>query len=228
MANKNLKTAFIRPINGTRKNQQIEVLFNPAEYSIEKGNTFQSTALPGMGTPVTQFVAGNADSLTMELYFDTYTKSSRHGTVTQREDVRNYTRRIANLMEIDSQLHAPPIVEFTWGPPIGTPEGIQFTGIIEKVSQKFTYFLDDGTPVRATLSVTFKEYKTVQQQLEEMARQSTDRTKHREVREGDALWLYASEEYNDPDQWRVIADRNRLENPRILVPGTALELPPLS
>lgn len=227
MANKNLKTAFIRPINGTRRNQQIEVLFNPAEYSIEKGNTFQSTALPGMSTPVTQFVTGNADTLTMELYFDTYTKSSRHGTVTQREDVRNYTRRIANLMEIDSELHAPPIVEFTWGPPIGTPEGIQFTGIIEKISQKFTYFLDDGTPVRATLSVTFKEYKTVRQQLEEMARQSTDRTKRKEVHDGDALWLYANEEYGDPDLWRVIADKNQLENPRILVPGTELELPPL-
>jgi contractile injection system tube protein len=227
MANKNLKTAFIRPINGSRKNEQIEVLFNPAEYSIEKGNTFQSTALPGMGTPVTQFVTGNADTLTMELYFDTYSKSSRHGTVTQREDVRNYTRKIANLMEIDSQLHAPPIVEFVWGPPLGTPDGIEFTGTIEKISQKFTFFLDDGTPVRATLSVTFKEYKTVQQQLEEMARQSTDRTKHKEVKEGEALWIYASEEYNDPDQWRVIADRNLIENPRILVPGTALELPPL-
>jgi hypothetical protein len=227
MANKNLKTAFIRPINGSRKNEQIEVLFNPAEYSIEKGNTFQSTALPGMGTPVTQFVTGNADTLSMELYFDTYAKSSRHGTVTQREDVRNYTRRITNLMEIDSQLHAPPIVEFVWGPPLGTPQGIQFTGTIEKISQKFTFFLDDGTPVRATLSVTFKEYKTVQQQLEEMARQSTDRTKHKEVKQGEALWLYASEEYNDPDQWRVIADRNLIENPRILVPGTTLELPPL-
>jgi hypothetical protein len=227
MANKNLKTAFIRPINGSRKNEQIEVLFNPAEYSIEKGNTFQSTALPGMGTPVTQFVTGNADTLSMELYFDTYAKSSRHGTVTQREDVRNSTRRITNLMEIDSQLHAPPIVEFVWGPPLGTPQGIQFTGTIEKISQKFTFFLDDGTPVRATLSVTFKEYKTVQQQLEEMARQSTDRTKHKEVKQGEALWLYASEEYNDPDQWRVIADRNLIENPRILVPGTTLELPPL-
>jgi hypothetical protein len=227
MANKNLKTAFIRPINGSRKNEQIEVLFNPAEYSIEKGNTFQSTALPGMGTPVTQFVTGNADTLSMELYFDTYAKSSRHGTVTQREDVRNYTRRITNLMEIDSQLHAPPIVEFVWGPPLGTPQGIQFTGTIEKISQKFTFFLDDGTPVRATLSVTFKEYKTVQQQLEEMARQSTDRTKHKEVKQGEAPWLYASEEYNDPDQWRVIADRNLIENPRILVPGTTLELPPL-
>jgi hypothetical protein len=229
MATKNLKTAFIKPINGSlaRQNKTFEVLFNPAEYSIEKGNTFQSTALPGLSAPVTQFVTGNADTLSMELYFDTYAKSSRHGTVTLREDVRNYTRPIANLMEIDPELHAPPICEFTWGPPLGSPEGIQFRGIIEKVSQKFTYFLDDGTPVRATLNVTFKEYKTIEQQLGEMKLQSADRTKRREFKEGEAVWSLAHQEYGDPGLWRVIADRNGLENPRIVAPGTALELPPL-
>lgn len=228
MATKNLKTAFIRPLNGSRGGQTLEVLFNPTEYSIEKGNTFQSTALPGLPTPVTQFVNGNADTLTMELYFDTYAKSSRHGTVVQREDVRKYTRRVSNLMEIDPELHAPPVVEFIWGPPLGSPEGIQFAGIIERVTQKFTYFLDDGTPVRATLNVTFKEYKTVQQQLAEMKRQSADRTKRREFKEGDALWLLAQEEYGDPGLWRVIADHNDLENPRLVAPGAELELPPLT
>jgi len=228
VASKDLKPAFIRPINGCHANKPFEVLFNPAEYSIEKGNTFQSTSLPGLATPVTQFVTGNADTLTMELYFDTYAKSSRHGNVKQKEDVRNYTRKIANLMEIDPTLHAPPICEFTWGPPLGTPEGIQFKGIIEKVSQKFTYFLDDGTPVRATLNVTFKEYKTVEQQLAELRCQSADRTKRREFKEGDAVWLFASAEYGDPEKWRVIANHNQLDNPRLVAPGTALELPPLS
>ena len=228
MSTKNLKTAYICPVNGQHKGTRFEVLFNPAEYSIEKGNTFQSTSLPGLATPVTQFVTGNADTLSMELYFDTYAKSSRHPNVVQREDVRNYTRKIANLMEIDPTLHAPPIVEFTWGPPLGTPEGIQFQGILEKVSQKFTFFLDDGTPVRATLSVSFKEYKTVKQQLDEMKYQSADRTKRREVKDGEALWLFAAAEYGDPEKWRVIADHNQIENPRIVVPGTQLELPPLS
>ena len=227
MATKNLKTAFIRPLDGKYANEEFEVLFNPAEYSIEKGNTFQSTSLPGLATPVTQFVTGNADTLSMELYFDTYAKSSRHGTVTLREDVRKYTRKIANLMEIDPILHAPPVCEFTWGPPLGTPEGIQFAGIIEKVSQKFTYFLDDGTPVRATLNVTFKEYKTIKQQLAEIGKQSPDRTKLRVFKDGDALWLFANAEYVDPGLWRVIADHNGLENPRLIAPGTALELPPL-
>jgi nucleoid-associated protein YgaU len=226
MATKNLKTAYIRPVNGRFAGKVIEVLFNPAEYSIEKGNTFQSTSLPGLSTPVTQFVTGNADTLSMELYFDTYAKSSRHGTVTKREDVRNYTRKIANLMEIDPTLHAPPVCEFTWGPPLGTPKGLQFAGIIEKVSQKFTYFLDDGTPVRATLNLTFKEYKTVRDQLEQLGRESADRTKRRTFKEGDALWFFAHEEYGDPQMWREIADCNSLENPRIIAPGTELELPP--
>ena len=227
MASKDLKRAYILPINGSHRGVRYEVLFNPAEYSIEKGNTFQSTSLPGLATPVTQFVTGNADTLSMELYFDTYAKSSRHGNVTLKEDVRNYTRPIANLMEIDPELHAPPICEFIWGPPIGTPEGLEFRGILEKCSQKFTYFLDDGTPVRATLSVSFKEYKTVEQQLSEMKQQSADRTKLREFKEGDAIWLYASNEYGDPEKWRVIADHNQLDNPRLVAPGTKLELPPL-
>jgi hypothetical protein len=227
VATKDLKRAYIQPVNGANAGTPYEVLFNPAEYSIDKGNTFQSTSLPGLATPVTQFVTGNADTLTMDLYFDTYSASSRHGEVTLREDVRNYTRKIANLMEIDSTLHAPPICEFIWGPPIGTPQGLEFRGILEKCTQKFTYFLDDGTPVRATLSVTFKEYKTVEQQLSEMKRQSADRTKLREFKDGDAVWLYAAREYGDPEKWRVIADHNQLENPRLVAPGTQLELPPL-
>jgi len=226
---KNLKTALICPVNGKRAGKEFKVLFNPAEYSIEKGNTFQSTALPGLANPVTQFVNGNADTLTMELYFDTYAKSSRHGDeVVQREDVRKYTRRITDLMEIDAHLHAPPVVEFIWGPPLSTREGFQFKGIIERVTQKFTYFLEDGTPVRATLSVTFKEYKPVATQLAELKLQSADRTKRRVFKEGDAIWLLAHQEYNDPGLWRVIADHNDLENPRFVAPGTELELPPLT
>ena len=225
----NLKVAYISPINGDLAGQQFQVLFNPAEYSIEKGNTFQSTSLPGLATPVTQFVTGNADTLSMELYFDTYAKSSRHDSShIKGEDVRKYTRPIANLMEIDRHLHAPPICEFTWGVPLGRFEGFQFTGIIEKVSQRFTFFLDDGTPVRATLNVTFKEYKTVKEQLEDLDLQSADRTKRREIKEGDSIWFLAHEEYGDPARWREIAKHNGLENPRIVAPGTQLELPPLT
>jgi hypothetical protein len=228
MASKDLKIAYINPTNGRQKSKPIEVLFNPAEYTLERGNTYQSTSLPGLATPVTQFVTGNADTLSMELFFDTYARSSRHSNVQQGEDVRKYTSKLAALLDVDSTLHAPPIVQFIWGPPIGSPVGFQFTAIIEKLTQKFTLFDSDGVPLRATLNVTFKEYKTVQDQLEEIGRQSADRTELVVATEGTPLWAHAYEAFGDPAQWRVIAAQNGLPNPRILEPGTELEVPPLA
>jgi contractile injection system tube protein len=227
MALNNLKTAYIEALEGKLQGQPIEVLFNPAEYSIEKSNQYQSTNIPGLATPVSQFVSGNADTLTMELFFDTYSPSSRHRAVQPHEDVRKYTRRLADLLNIDPALHAPPVCQFVWGPPLGSPEGIQFKAIIERLTQKFTMFLDDGTPVRATLNVTFKEYKTVAEQLKEVGRESSDRTKRRIVKEGDSLWMFAAEEYGDARLWREIARENRLMNPLELIPGTELVIPAL-
>jgi hypothetical protein len=224
---KNLKVAYIEPQNGRQAGTRIEVLFNPAEYSIEKGNTYQSTSLPGLATPVSQFVTGNADTLSMELFFDTYSPSSRHTSVRAGQDVRDFTRPLSSLLDVDPDLHAPPIVRFIWGPPLGSPEGLHFTATIEKLSQRFTMFLDDGTPVRATLNVTFKEYKTVEEQLQEIGRESADRSKRHTLKDGDSLWFLAAQSYNDPEEWRAIAVKNRIENPRILAPGQQIEIPPL-
>jgi len=58
MAKSDLKMAYIQAINGRNKNKPIEVLFNPAEYTIEKGNKYQSTPIPGLATPfISSFTA---------------------------------------------------------------------------------------------------------------------------------------------------------------------------
>jgi hypothetical protein len=222
-----LKLAFILPVTGRFANVPIPVLFNPSEYTIEKGNTYQSTTLPGMATPVSQFVAGNADTLSMELFFDTYSPSLRKHFVPPRSDVRIFTRPIAELLEIDSTIHAPPVVRFVWGAPLGSPLGLHFKAIIERFSQRFTMFLDDGTPVRAIVNITFKEYKTVSDQLAELALESADRTTLRTIKEGDSLWYLAAENYGDSEQWRAIAEANDIENPRLLSAGRQIEIPPL-
>jgi Contractile injection system tube protein/LysM domain len=206
-----LEKAFIKPLEGTRKDRRIEVLFNPGEYSIEKSNQYQSTSLPGVATPITQFVSGNASTLTLDLFFDSYEKG---------EDVRNYTNKFTDLLKIDSQLHAPPICEFHWGM-------LVFKATIEKISQKFTLFLDSGIPVRATLNTSFKEYKTITEQPQEEARQSADRTKQRILQEGDNLLLLANREYGDPSFWREIARANQIDNPRLVEIGRELIVPSL-
>jgi nucleoid-associated protein YgaU len=40
--------------------------------------------------------------------------------------------------------------------------------------------------------------------------------------------MLADREYHDPGEWRLIADTNNIENPRLLEVGSNIRLPPLS
>jgi LysM repeat protein len=109
---------------------------------------------------------------------------------------------------------------FVWGAYV-------FPCLIERASKKFTMFLPTGIPVRATLSVTLREYVDPHLLTKGTPLSSPDRTKNRVIKQGDSLWLLAAQEYGDPTQWRAIADANHLANPRILEPGTEIVIPPL-
>jgi nucleoid-associated protein YgaU len=207
------EVAYIEPLLGSYKGIRSKVSFNPAEYSLQKGNQFSSTPLPGLSNPIVSFVNGDADVLTMDLFFDTYTDK-------ESADVRDETGKIAVLLDIDPVLHAPPPVLFVWG-------RLRFKAVIERLSQRFTMFREDGIPVRATLNVTFKEYKTIEDQLNPKPNESSDWSKRRTVVEGDRLCLIAAIEYEDAAVWRTIADANDIDNPRLLEPGTEILLPPL-
>jgi len=202
--------------------EPIEAMYNPKEFTIETRNQFQITAIPGLPTPITQFVSGEAQKLSLDLFFDSYEK---------KDDVRKLTGKVLKLIKIDKKLHAPPICKFTWGgKPIAgdTPgEKNEFLGVIDSITQKFTMFHESGIPVRATLTLSISEYQTIQQQLEELDLQSADHTKHIIFKQGDSLWLLANEEYGDSSYWRTIANANNIDNPRHIKPGTELNFPPL-
>jgi nucleoid-associated protein YgaU len=88
-------------------------------------------------------------------------------------------------------------------------------------------FLSIGIPVRATLTVTFKEYITPEQQILENPLQSADHTKKHLVMERETLSSIAAQEYGDPKQWRPIAKANNIDNPKVLETGQLLTIPPL-
>ena len=207
------EVAYIEPLLGALKGVRAKVIFNPAEYSIQKGNQFSNAPLPGLSNPIASFVNGDADVLTMDLFFDTYTNMGS-------SDVRLETDKIAVLLEIDPQLHAPPPVKFVWGP-------LRFKAVLERLTQRFTMFREDGVPVRATLNVTFKEYRTIEDQLSPKPNESSDWSKRRIIAQHDRLCLIAAIEYEDAAEWRVIADANDIDNPRLLEPGREILLPPL-
>jgi nucleoid-associated protein YgaU len=196
------------------------VQFNPPEYTLAKAAQIAEIAIPGIDAPVLQFVRGQTQTLALELFFDTTRAGS---TLTKVVDVRLLTNMVAQLGRIQPNTHAPPRVRFIWG------LGLSFRAIVDNVQQKFTLFNPAGIPVRATLAVSFKEYKTLEEQLKELNLQSSDHTKRRVIRRGDTLSRIAFEEYGDAAQWRAIADhednRDVIGDLRRLTPGAELAIP---
>ncbi|MEK0313959.1 CIS tube protein [Cohnella sp. 56] len=191
--------------------ETVDVLFNPGEYVLQAGNSYSWHSVPGLQSPIAQFVSGEATTLTMDLFFDTYEKGT---------DVRTHTSKISGLLQVDSDLHAPPLCRFVWG-------SLNFKGVAEKVSQRFTMFLDTGIPVRATLNVTLRAVLGMTEQYQQVPRQSADRTKQKTLKQDEQLWMLAAEEYEDPSKWRAIAEANGIDNPRRLPAGRKLTIPRL-
>ena len=194
----------------------IDVQFNPKELTFNKGAQIAEIAIPGIDSPILQFVRGQNEKLTLELFFDT----TREGMGESATDVKKSTDQIYQLVKIQSKTHAPPRIRFIWGP-------FKFVAVAESVQRKFTLFNPSGIPLRATVAVTFRKYKTLEEQISEMNLQSSDHTRRRMVQRGETLSGIAAEEYGDPGAWRYIAQKNGIANPRKLVPGSVLKIPPL-
>lgn len=222
MAKPQLEKATITVLDGSDKDKVVTVLFNPTEYSFDRANSYKATVIPGLGSPIIQFVNGECDALSMELFLDDFTDVEGPTSLRQKEKdpVAKRLKAISKLLEIDRDLHAPPPVRFNWGP-------LEFSAVIEKLGRKVTKFHPDGTPARATLSVSFKEYRTLSQQLQEPRRESSDKTKRRVVVGRDAVWMIAAKEYGDPAEWVRIAEANDLDDPRQIAPGDWLKVPPI-
>jgi nucleoid-associated protein YgaU len=197
----------------------IECMFNPKEYSFSKRNQWTAGHSKGSNMPQLEFGGGQPATLQMQLFFDTYAAGA---------DVRKeYTDNIWQLMMVDQKLKdpknkkgRPPKVRFQWG------SAWSFDAVITSVNQKFTLFLPDGTPVRATLDVTFQQIKDAAlfpKQNPTSGGVGGERVWV--VNEGDTLGWIAYKEYGDANQWRRIADANRLTRVRRLTPGTVLEIP---
>ena len=172
--------------------ETIPVMYNPTELSLNK-----SVVVQGEGSNI-QFERVNDDDLVVNLFFDTYDSKS---------DVRYYTDKIAALTQPTTgtgMRKEPPTVVFSWA-------GALFTGLIVRLEQKFTLFLESGVPVRAELTVTFKSVLTPQQDL--AARGYYNCRQFWTVAENDRLYLIAYHTLGDASLWRLIADANDIDDP---------------
>jgi hypothetical protein len=191
--------------------QSIDVLFNPTEYGVDRGASFAELQVPGLPMPILQFVRGEARSLTLELFLD---------RTNSRQNVEDDLAALRKFVEIDSELHAPPVCEFRWG-------RTTFQGVVTSLKEKYSLFADDGQVVRARVSLSLKSYQAAEVQLRNLKPSSPDRARLRVLREGETLDGLATEAYGNPRLWRVIAEANDIDRPRFVPPGTVLRIPAL-
>lgn len=194
------------------------VQFNPQDFTISKTVDWIPVPIKGKESSQTEHSGGQPASFTVKLLFD----STETGL-----DVRTLYEPLVRMAQPQSLIpfvtrNEPPKCRFIWGPIVS------FTAVITNISQNFTMFLGNGTPVRAKVDVTLQEVKSKQEENESKPQNPTSRSEPRKTRRvqlGDRLDLIAFEEYGDAQRWLDIAEANDLENPLELAAGQILTIP---
>ena len=196
--------------------RRVICMFNPYEYTVKKANRYTHEFNNDRNVPTMEFSEAGEKTLTLKLSFDTYELG---------RDVSRVTRvlwALMNKVETSDGKQEPPPVVFEWGV-------FEFFAVIKSVSQKFTMFLKDGTPVRAEVDITLSqhmdsdEYRVLGSQNPTSGNGSINRIWR--VQSGDRLDLIAAEVYGDATKWRVIAQTNDIVDPFNLTPGQQLTIP---
>lgn len=224
---------------GPNKSERYEVQYNPKEFSLEKNLQHGEITIPGLDAPLQQFVRGQAEKLSVELFFDT----TENGMGRDATSVTDHTDRIYKLAKVENSSHAPAVVTFCWNSKFpgsslsyaeegsgasGNQTRNSFVGVVESIRQQFTLFSSEGIPLRATVNLVLKEFRTLDEQLKQLRLNSPDRTHSHAISDSETLTAIAGKYYGNSGRWRFIAQENEITDPRRLQTGRIIGVPPIS
>jgi hypothetical protein len=216
------KQSVATPVPGGKS---VEVHFNPQNLKLTYANENKGGDQPAGSSK--QFVGAGTSKLSIELVFDT----SDSGT-----DVRRTTRDVAYFIQAkpaDKQKdknnkRVPPGVEFQWGTFI-------FRGVVDSMSETLEFFAEDGTPLRATVSLGLSRQDiefigvtgdalTRSVDADAAAAQgAAGRQPLSAAQPGDSVQSMAARSGNGAD-WKSIAAANNIDDPLRLQAGALVNL----
>lgn len=197
----------------------IEVTFNPKTLSVSRTVSWQSQQAAKRDTPELQYTSADPATLSVDLFFDTYDSDK---PIDQKDSVFTQTKRLLALAAVVGDKHRPPVCRLQWG-----TQAVFFQGVLTQIDQTYTMFTELGTPVRATLKCSFKQWRSNSDDLQKQNLMSADVAKVWTVRRGQTLASIAAQEYADASRWRDIAAANGIDDPLALAPGSTILLPPV-
>jgi len=191
--------------------QQVEAYFNPKEVSIDKKVSWNKHKSTKANNPMLEFTDGEPKNFSCELLFDGYeTKTNVHA---------KYVKVLDEFTKIIPAKKRPPMCIFLWGKFPG------FMGVLESLSAKYTMFLHDGTPVRATVTIKMTEAEKLAGKKEDAKKETKDGDFEDFSAEGKQA---TADEARRPDKFdqnhRGVLEKSGSENGQ-LAPGTVVKRP---
>jgi nucleoid-associated protein YgaU len=200
---------------------RIDCMFNPTTFAFATQNRWESDQIPGKATPSLRFAGGAGGTFSLSLVFDT----TGAGTA-----VTVHTNKLLKLMEVDTTLAGydeaknngrPPWVKFHWGTHVHS-----FKAVITSASVTFTYFSNEGLPLRANVELSLEQFEPDANWGPQNPTSGTPKPKRtHQVQVGDTLDRIAARYYGDSTKWRDIANLNGIADPLDLPPGRLLSIP---
>jgi hypothetical protein len=204
--------------DGSKIGDEVSCMFNPFEYTVSKTNSYTEDPKNQSDSPSVNFKKAGPQTLKLTLLFDSYESG---------EDVSLQTNKLWAFMRPDKALSnsdkkEPPRVAFHWGV-------FRFAAVITNMTQKFTLFMKDGTPVRASVDITFTQYNDVNDYPAQNPTSGGGPVLRTwQLIRGDRLDNIAAAVYGDATKWRQIAEYNNLDNPLAVRPGQRITIPELN
>lgn len=202
--------------------EPFEVPFNPQSLKVAYSNQ-KATEGAGSRSNATQYVGQGTAKLALDFLFDV-TVPPRTGEAV--DDVRKLTAKVRHFIqpqasgEGDVSALVVPAARFLWG-------SFKFDGVVDQLDETLTFFSAEGKPLRATVAFALSSAEINLDAEINKAALGAGTTPQTPAPSGAPLQQIAASAGAGAD-WKAIATANDIENPRLIPPGTLLDLNPPS
>ena len=214
-----LQKAKLRVVDGDPETRELTFMYNPAELTTAKSANWNRPQQKGAGSAgKPQFTGAGPQTVQMEIWFDAWDAADA-----------DVTRSVTTLFgwtrptptSITKKLPRPPVLGFEWGSNRILAD-LKF--FLKTVNAKYVLFKPDGTPVRASATISLEEVPEDPPKQNPSSGSRESRRSHL-VGAGDSLHSVAWREYGDASLWRGIAAFNEIDDPLRVAAGTRLLVP---
>ncbi len=234
------KRAYLQKLDNNQDptGEKFRVQFNPESLSVSYNSTLSGTTQEDEAEK--QQMGGQSTSMEVDLFFDVTRQTGGDDQDRSKiKDVRELTARVEEFMRpageegqgnggTGDDNETQPNVRFVWG-------SFQYDGVITRMKEDLEFFDPEGRPLRATVSISLSGQKPKPSGMEEESNLSgrpeagesgpdpEEPPPGAENTNGTPLQQLAGE-VGAQANWKAIAARNDIDNPRAIHNPGAVDL----